>query len=101
MLALTDDAAGYLTEMLSSDTLGGRPVVRIARTEESWTVHLDRVRRGDEVIEQDGQPLVAYADELAPALENARLDVRTEGAEAELVLTPQSIDGAEGAKAAD
>lgn len=87
-MSLSGAATAYLADLLSMDTLRGRPVVRIARRRGSWSVRLDRLRTDDEVVEHDGQPLVAYTSELSPVLEGALIDVVAAEDGAQLVLVP-------------
>lgn len=76
MLTVTERAAAYLRERLSSKREGLPQALRIVRSADTYDLMLDDPREDDEAFTEDGQTYLLIGAEITEALEGAVLDVQ-------------------------
>lgn len=81
MLTVTDKAARYLREILSTRPEESTQVLRIIFRDGNYELTLDDPREDDHVFEQDGETYLLVDPQVAEALSEATIDAQetTEG----------------------
>lgn len=92
MLTVTEKAAKYMREILSSRSEGSQQVLRIIFRDGNYELTLDDPREDDHVFEQDGETYLLVEPDVAEALSEATIDAQETTEGTRLTLTTGSGD---------